>query len=107
MRGSPGAIDHTWIEDGNLRWHTIGEEEPRAICGSGLLDLVACLLDLEILDESGYLEETYTIPGTAVSLTQKDIREVCQTTWFINPMAVSTFENPSVQNCKRTIRSPL
>ena len=76
MRGSPGAIDHTWIEDGELRWHTIGEEEPRGICGSGLLDLVACLLDLEILDESGYLAETYTIPGTAVSLTQKDIREV-------------------------------
>ena len=76
MRGSPGAIDHTWIEDGNLRWHTIGGEEPKGICGSGLLDLVACLLDLEILDESGYLEETFTIPGTAVSLTQKDIREV-------------------------------
>ena len=77
MRGSPGAIDHTWIEDRELRWHTIGEEEPRGICGSGLLDLVACLLDLGVLDESGCLnEKTYTVPGTGVSLTQKDIREV-------------------------------
>ena len=77
MRGSPGAIDHVWVQDGALKWHTIGEETPRGICGSGLLDLVACLLDLEILDESGYLEENpYTIPGTAITLTQKDIREV-------------------------------
>ena len=77
MRGSPGAIDHVCVVDGALKWHTIGDEMPKGICGSGLLDLVACLLDLEILDESGYLEENpYTIPGTAVTLTQKDIREV-------------------------------
>ena len=77
MRGSPGAIDHIWIEDSILRHPTIGEIDARGICGSGLLDLVACLLELEILDESGYLEgKQYTIPGTAVTLTQKDIREV-------------------------------
>lgn len=77
MRGSPGAIDHVWIEGGEIRHHTIGDMEPMGICGSGLLDLVACMLELGILDESGYLEgKQYTIPGTNVSLTQKDIREV-------------------------------
>ena len=77
MRGSPGAIDHVWVERGELHHHTIGEKEACGICGSGLLDLVACLLELEILDESGCLEENpYLIPGTAVSLTQKDVREV-------------------------------
>ena len=77
MRGSPGAIDHVWIEDGQLRWHAIGDLEPIGICGSGLLDLVACLLELGILDESGYLEDDpYTIPGTRVTLTRRDVREV-------------------------------
>ncbi len=77
MRGSPGAIDHVWVENGELRHHTIGDAEARGICGSGLLDLVACLLELEILDESGWLEgKQYTVPGTAVTLTQRDIREV-------------------------------
>lgn len=77
MRGSPGAIDHVWIEGGEIRHHTIGDMEPMGICGSGLLDLVACMLELGILDESGYLgDKQYTIPGTNVSLTQKDIREV-------------------------------
>ncbi len=77
MRGSPGAIDHVWVEDGLLRHHTIGDGKALGICGSGLLDLVACLLELGILDESGYLEEKrYCIPGTVVALTQKDVREV-------------------------------
>ena len=77
MRGSPGAIDHVWVEDGQICHHTIGDAPAKGICGSGLLDLVACLLDLGVLDESGCLnEKTYTVPGTGVSLTQKDIREV-------------------------------
>lgn len=77
MRGSTGAIDHVWIEKGQLRHHVIGETTARGICGSGLLDAVACLLELEIIDESGYLEgKQYTIPGTCVTLTQADIREV-------------------------------
>ena len=77
MRGSPGAIDHVWIEDSNLCHHTIGGGKAQGLCGSGLLDLVACLLELGILDETGYLDgKEYTIPGTHVVLTQKDIREV-------------------------------
>lgn len=77
MRGSPGAIDHVWIHNGALQHHVIGNRIAKGICGSGLLDLVACLLELELLDDSGRLEGgRFTIPGTCVSLTQKDIREV-------------------------------
>lgn len=77
MRGSPGAIDHVSVQDGGLVCHVIGEEQARGLCGSGLLDLVACLLDLGVIDESGCLEgKSYTIPGTSVSLTQSDVREV-------------------------------
>lgn len=77
MRGCPGAIDHVTLEDGEIRCHVIGDGEAQGLCGSGLLDLVACLLDGDILDESGYLpDKLYTIPGTGVSLTQGDVREV-------------------------------
>lgn len=77
MRGAAGAVDHVWLENGDLNFHVIGDKDPIGICGSGLLDLVAALLDAEIIDESGRLEDKlYTLPGTAVSLTQKDIREV-------------------------------
>ena len=77
MRGADGAIDHVWIEEGALRWHVIGEGAARGICGSGLVDLVAMLLETGELDESGRLEGgQYAIGDTGLALTQKDVREV-------------------------------
>lgn len=76
MRGAEGAVDHVWLEDGNVKYHVIGETAPEGLCGSGLLDLVAVLLDLEIIDESGRMKgKTYTLCDNVV-LTQKDVREV-------------------------------
>ena len=76
MRGAEGAVDHVWLEEGEIRYHVIGDTRPKGLCGSGLLDLVAVLLDTEILDESGYLEDKAFTLCENVTLTQKDIREV-------------------------------
>lgn len=77
MRGAEGAVDHVWIEKGSLRWSVIGGGEAKGLCGSGLLDLVACLLELDIISETGRMDrETYYLEDTAVYLTQKDVREV-------------------------------
>ncbi len=76
MRGADGAVDHVWLDKGTVQYRVIGEATPKGLCGSGLLDLVAVLLDLEIVDESGHLgKKTYTLCEN-VTLTQKDIREV-------------------------------
>ncbi len=75
MRGSTGAIDHVWLEDGKLGYHTIDDAKPVGICGSGLLDAAACLLRCGLLDESGRLKETYHFTKD-VFLNQKDIREL-------------------------------
>lgn len=77
MRGADGAVDHVTIVNGAPAAHVIGETRGIGLCGSGLLDLVAVLLDLEIIDESGRLEDkVYTLKDTDVTLTQKDVREV-------------------------------
>ena len=77
MRGAPGAVDRVWIEDGRLRWHVIGGGRGVGLCGSGLLDLTACLLELGVIDESGRMAcANYPLAGTDVVLTQKDVREV-------------------------------
>lgn len=77
MRGAAGAVDHVTWKDGKISAHVIGGGYGIGLCGSGLLDLVAVLLDAEILDESGYLAcKEYHLEGTDVTLTQKDIREV-------------------------------
>lgn len=77
MRGAEGAIDHVWLENGEIIYHVIGEGKAAGLCGSGLLDLIAVLLQTQIIDASGYLAGgVYQIEGTAVTLTQKDVREV-------------------------------
>src|SRR5262249_33855304 len=45
MRGAVGAIDRARIEGGDLRVSTIGGGAPQGICGSGIVDVVAALLD--------------------------------------------------------------
>ena len=77
MRGAMGAVDHVWLEDGEICWSVIGGGEAKGLCGSGLLDLVSVLLQLEIIDESGRMEDgTFYLGDTQVFLTQKDVREV-------------------------------
>lgn len=78
MRGALGAVDHVTVEDGMLHYHVIGEGEALGLCGSGLLDLIAALLETEQIGESGRMEvgPAYYLEGTKVYLTQKDVREV-------------------------------
>ena len=76
MRGAEGAVDHVWLENGTVQYHVIGETAPVGLCGSGLLDLVAVLLEMGIIDESGRLERKEYRLCDNVVLTQKDVREV-------------------------------
>lgn len=74
MRGAAGAIDKVVLQDGKMNAHTICDREPKGICGSGLVDAVACMLDGEVIDESGYLEEDPFVIREPVTLTAKDVR---------------------------------
>ncbi len=76
MVGRVGAIDHVSIVDGRLCAHVIGDVKPTGICGSGVVDAVACLLELGIIDETGYLEGGEAEISDGVVLTQEDIRKV-------------------------------
>ena len=76
MRGAEGAVDHVTLENGQLQYHVIGNVPPVGLCGSGLLDLVANLLDLGIISESGRMKEKTYVLCPNVTLTQKDVREV-------------------------------
>jgi len=77
MRGAMGAVDHVWLENGEVKWSVIGGGEARGLCGSGLLDLVTVLLQTEEIDETGRMEDSpFTLGDTPVFLSQKDVREV-------------------------------
>ena len=83
MRGAAGAIDHVWEENGKLRYTVIGGGEPTGICGSGIIDAIAVLLDQKKLNKRGRIQSTEEVDGQRVLylsenvyLTQDDIRQV-------------------------------
>ena len=76
MAGKTGAVDHVRVQDSALQAHVIGGGAPKGICGSGVIDALACLLELEQLDETGLLEQDPAPVAPPVCLTQKDVRMV-------------------------------
>ncbi len=57
MRGTDGAIDHVFVKDGSFSVHVIGNVPARGICGSGLIDAIAVLLEQGLINERGRLSE--------------------------------------------------
>lgn len=53
MRASRGAIEHVWFDGTALRIAVIGDATPAGICGSGLIELAASLVQMGIIEESG------------------------------------------------------
>ena len=72
-----------WTEHGTIQCSTIGAVESRGICGSGLIDAVAVLLELGLINARGRIQSTDELDGQRIIrlakqiyLTQEDIRAV-------------------------------
>ncbi len=67
MRATDGAIDTVIIAHGDLEFTTIGNTRPAGLCGTGLIDLVAELLRLGVIDQGGRIlppdEAPVTLPS--------------------------------------------
>ena len=53
MMAERGAIEAVYLENGNIAYTTIGGGPPEGICGSGIIDMVAVLLEIGAIDRSG------------------------------------------------------
>jgi uncharacterized 2Fe-2S/4Fe-4S cluster protein (DUF4445 family) len=104
MRAAEGAIEGVALADNDIALEVIGDIEPIGVCGSGLVDAVAELVRIELLDHSGRFvddakaaeispslaprltkigdERVFVLswkgddPAASVYLTQRDIREL-------------------------------
>jgi uncharacterized 2Fe-2S/4Fe-4S cluster protein (DUF4445 family) len=91
MRAADGAIEGVKITDDGIELAVIGDTEPVGLCGSGLVDAVAELVQAGLLDHSGRFvqgdgphaerltkigEETVFMLSDGVYLSQKDVREL-------------------------------
>lgn len=57
MLAEKGAIEKVYLEDGRVCFKVIGNAPPRGLCGSGIIDLIAVLLNLGVIDRAGQLVE--------------------------------------------------
>lgn len=96
MMAEKGAIENVRFEDGRLKCKVIGDTKPQGLCGSGIIDLVAVMLDAGIIDRAGKFVEgthpdlesvdgrlrfviarkTKTLKGTEVYMDQDDIDNI-------------------------------
>ncbi len=104
MRAAPGAIDEVFVSGDDLVVRTIDDQPARGICGSGLFDAMAVLLELGLIDDKGrivngpncgslsdtvaarlqgeknercvILADTEQSANSPIVLTQRDVREI-------------------------------
>lgn len=75
MRATRGAIDRVWITQGKVGFSVIGNSIPQGICGSGLVDTVAEMLKVHILDEGGTLRSPSELRGKAPQDLRDRVKE--------------------------------
>ncbi len=63
MRGTAGAIDSVKFGE-DFVYTTIDDEKPEGICGSGLIDVVAGMLNVGVLDAKGRILTPEQLAGT-------------------------------------------
>lgn len=64
MRAARGAIEKVLINHDDISCEVIGGGEPQGICGSGMLDLVAEMLKVGLIDDTGRLLDRGEVKGT-------------------------------------------
>jgi uncharacterized 2Fe-2S/4Fe-4S cluster protein (DUF4445 family) len=89
MRAADGAIEVVSMTPDGLDLKVIGDAPPAGLCGSGLVDAVAGLVRLGLLDRSGRLipeqDAAAIAPGLASRLTQLGAERVFVLHWLGEP----------------------
>lgn len=85
MPAVEGAVNHVTWQNGKFSFTTLGDLPPGGFCGSGLLDLLGCLLRAKLLDENGGLmsaadsngDRAFELPSDPpLRLAQADVRQL-------------------------------
>lgn len=75
MRAATGAISAVELLEGGLRCNVLGGGRARGICGSGLVDAVACGLEMGSIQSNGRMVQPLPLLD-GLLLTQQDVRQV-------------------------------
>lgn len=70
-----GAISNVFINNGDIRVETIGDQPAIGICGSGLIDLLAQLLKAGIMTQKAKLDGEFHLTDS-ITLSQQDVYQL-------------------------------
>lgn len=109
MRAIPGAIDQLRIDaNARIRVHTVAQGAPIGICGSGLLDAVAEMLRVGVIDMSGRMCSAQELPAENRALGRRLIQDIYGRALWIagpqdDPVVVSAIDVRQLQLVKASI----
>lgn len=72
----PGAVERVSLNGDTLEVQTVNNAPAVGLCGSGIIDAVACLLNNGAVDETGAMENENVTLCTNVTVNRQDIRSV-------------------------------
>ena len=82
MPGYRGAVESVQLVEDSVKYTTIGDAQPRGICGSGLVDLLAELRRHDRMNELGVFsdggDEFAFVPTLGMTLSRSDISSLAQ-----------------------------
>lgn len=91
--GVAGAIDAVWMEGDEFHFSTLFKKMPIGICGSGLVDIIALLVEYGMLDEGGRFTEKDEWDPRVHSLEDR-IQEIEGQTCFVVAWSDSAKQKP-------------
>ncbi len=77
MSARAGAVDSVSVKDGEVTYTVLGGGAPEGLCGSGLVDALAVMLQLGAVDETGRLLPPDEAPETALPYLGECADGVC------------------------------
>jgi uncharacterized 2Fe-2S/4Fe-4S cluster protein (DUF4445 family) len=103
MRAEAGAIEKIYVENGQIKYQTIDSRRPKGICGSGIIDAVAVLLQEGFINRSGvFVEEERPRVQTVDGLKRYIIAEASETRTG-HPVYISESDIENVITAKAAI----
>jgi uncharacterized 2Fe-2S/4Fe-4S cluster protein (DUF4445 family) len=104
MRAAPGAVEVVKISPDDVRLQVIGDVAPTGLCGSGLVDAVAELVAIGLLDASGRLMAADTAREKFPGLADRLVEVAGERVFVLHPNMQTDGDAPTVYLSQRDVR---
>jgi uncharacterized 2Fe-2S/4Fe-4S cluster protein (DUF4445 family) len=105
MRAARGAIERVQLINGDVRIWTIGEAPALGLCGSGIVDAIAVMVESEVINHRGAYQKGHELVSTDVDGKQQFILVPKGESGIDRPISVSRKDVSEIQLAKGAIRT--